>query len=140
MIRKRIIAFLIDCIIIVSPCIFFSVIYVFFNDFISKLKFKNVIYVLYLISMFFCYIGLLGKDVISKRSVGKRIVNIKILSLDGTKPNYFQLIIRNIFMLIWPIEALMLLLDQPRLGDRIAKTKIENTRGRFCCVDKLNGI
>ena len=125
MIRKRIIAFLIDCIIIVSPCIFFSIIYVFFGNFISKLKFKNVIYVLYLISMFFCYIGLLGKDVISKRSVGKRIVNIKILSLDGTKPNYFQLIIRNIFMLIWPIEALMLLLDQPRLGDRIAKTKIE---------------
>ena len=68
---------------------------------------------------------LLCKDVIGKRSIGKKVNKIKILSNDGKEPTYKQLLIRNIFMFFAPVEIIIVLFfDKDRIGDRLAKTKI----------------
>ncbi len=122
MLIKRIGAFYIDCFIIVAPCMLLSIPLFFFGE--SDNALSKIYYVLYLLSIAFCYVGLIGKDIIGKRSVGKRIFKLKVVSKNESSPTYFQLIIRNFFMLIWPIEALLLALDKERLGDKVSNTKV----------------
>lgn len=124
MLQKRILAYLIDCALIVMPLMVFSFIIIFFGEFIDQSVLKRPFYIFYLLSILFCYLGLLGKDLIGKRSIGKRIMKLTIISEDGSQPKYLQLIIRNLFMLVWPIEALMLFGNKNRIGDKLAKTKV----------------
>ena len=63
------------------------------------------------------------KDIIG---IGKRIYKIKVIStLTNNNPNMWQIVLRNIKIFIWPIEAYLVLMKQKlRLGDRLAKTDI----------------
>lgn len=115
---KRILAFLIDHIIICFSFVLLGMVEMFVQtDF--ELFWK--IYYIILLAFMFIYFF---KDVISGQSIGKRILKIKVVDLDGNTPKLFNLIIRNITILIWPIEAILVLLDKPRLGDILAKTKV----------------
>jgi len=115
---KRILAFLIDHIIICFAFVMLGMVQVFVKtDF--ELFWK--LYYIFLLAFMFSYFF---KDVINGQSIGKRIMKIKVVDLNGNKPSLFNLIIRNITILIWPVEALLVLLDKERLGDRLAKTKI----------------
>ena len=114
---KRILAFLIDyfaSMMILALVGFFS-----FFDFTNR--FLGQIYGIVLI---FCVFIIYFKDVFAGQSIGKRIMKLKVVCLDNKRPNIIVLIIRNITLLIWPIEALLVLLDKPRIGDIIAKTKV----------------
>ena len=127
MLQKRIAAYIIDSVIIVAPIFVFSLLYSIFYEQIfysfAESK-KQFFYILYLISLIFCLVGPLFKDVFGKRSVGKKVAKLKIVSENDSTPGIIQLIARNITFYIWPIEALLLLLDKKRLGDVIAKTKV----------------
>lgn len=66
----------------------------------------------------------MSKDIINGQSIGKRIAKIKIIDNSGENVAWWQLILRNITIFIWPLEALLLLLDKERIGDKAAKTKV----------------
>jgi uncharacterized RDD family membrane protein YckC len=62
------------------------------------------------------------KDIIG---IGKRIYKIKVISTLPNDLNMWQIVLRNITVFIWPIEAYLVLMRQKlRLGDRLAKTDI----------------
>jgi len=62
------------------------------------------------------------KDIIG---IGKRIYKIKVISTSANDLNMWQIVLRNITIFIWPIEAyLVLMKNKLRLGDRLAKTDI----------------
>ena len=115
---KRILAFLIDHIIICFAFVMLGMVQVFVKTDFEL--FWNLYYIFLLAFMFIYFF----KDVINGQSIGKRIMKIKVVDLNGNKPSLFNLIIRNITIIIWPVEALLVLLDKERLGDRLAKTKI----------------
>ena len=81
------------------------------------------------------YLILLGvvfyflKDSIDGRSIGKFIVGVQIVDSRTEQPaGPFQCFLRNLFCLIWPIEAIALLIDpEKRIGDKVAKTKVINS-------------
>ena len=115
---KRILAFLIDHLIICFTFVLLGMVEMFVKtDF--ELFWK--IYYIFLLAFMFIYFF---KDVINGQSIGKRIMKIKVVDLNCNKPSLFNLIIRNITILIWPVEAIFVLLDKERLGDRLAKTKV----------------
>ena len=65
------------------------------------------------------------KDVFGGQSIGKRIFKIIVVSDDGTPATLKQLILRNIFLLVWPVEAYIMKDNvKPRIGDSLAKTKV----------------
>ncbi len=66
----------------------------------------------------------MSKDIINGQSIGKRIAKIKIIDNSGENVAWWQLILRNITIFIWPLEALLLLLDKERIGDKVARTKV----------------
>lgn len=63
---------------------------------------------------------------ISGKSVGKHATNIKIVCSNDnmSSPNVFKKILRNITIIILPVEVFMIMFGKTRIGDRIAKTKI----------------
>ena len=56
-------------------------------------------------------------------------MKIKVVDSGGNSPNIFQLFIRNITFYIWPIEALLVLFDKKKIGDRIARTNVVEDHG-----------
>lgn len=64
------------------------------------------------------------KDIYRGRSIGKRFVGIAIRDIENSNniPGIIRLIIRNLTVLIWPFELIIMLLTNRRIGDRIAKT------------------
>ena len=60
-----------------------------------------------------------------KRSFGKRFFKLKIVKKDGTKLTALDLIKRNLtFILLPPIEVLLILITGEKLGDTFAKTTV----------------
>lgn len=73
------------------------------------------------------YVSFLLKDVLFRNaSIGKKTFNVSIVSqFNGEKPNIWRIILRNITLVIWPVEVYLVLYKQKtRLGDRLAKTKV----------------
>ncbi len=70
----------------------------------------------------------LFKDSFLKRSIGKRIFGLKIYNSQGNTPKYWQVILRNITLLIWFIELIVWLSrkDKRRLGDLLAITYVSS--------------
>lgn len=65
------------------------------------------------------------KDLIFKNaSIGKKALNLKVVTNNNEVPKKSQLIIRNITLLIWPIDFLVLLITKRRIGEIITKTKV----------------
>ncbi len=121
MLRKRILAHMIDCVIIMLPMVCFIFMLVLY----PALAGSKLFYVFLRISMILAVIGVVLKDCIGKKSIGKRILGLKVININGTNPRYYQLILRNVLAVFWFIEAFILVfLDRPRLGDQLANTKV----------------
>lgn len=68
---------------------------------------------------FFC------KDFIGGRSIGKRVKKLQLVRLDGGQVSYLRMFVRNLFIVIWPIEVILYLANSgQRLGDIICKTTV----------------
>jgi len=71
------------------------------------------------------YIYFLCKDLIGGRSPGKRLQKLQLVRLDGTSVSYTRMIVRNLFLIIWPVELIMYLANKgQRLGDLVCKTTV----------------
>ena len=69
---------------------------------------------------------LLFKDFMFKNtSIGKRIFKLKVAKTDGTNLMIVDVIKRNIpIIILLPVEALLLIINNRRIGDMWAKTSI----------------
>ena len=122
MLRKRFLAYSIDIFIVFIPMFIYTTLLSINPRFFNYEVFNFFSYVPFGLIMF--------KDIIGNQSIGKRIFKLKVVTLQGQKPNVFQFFVRNILALIWPLEAFMLvILDKPRIGDLIARTKVVADNG-----------
>ena len=65
------------------------------------------------------------KDV-SGRSVGKKLLKLNLLDVDSERaPSLIKRILRNISMVIWPVEVFFLLSKRRRIGDVLFHTRVE---------------
>ena len=68
---------------------------------------------------------ILNKDFYNSRSIGKRISGYIVVNKKGLPASKTQCLVRNITILLWPIEGALLLINPSRrLGDFIAGTKV----------------
>lgn len=75
---------------------------------------------------------ILNKDCVNGMSAGKRTFGYRIIDYKSKEEaTDFQCMIRNITMYIWPLEAIMVLINpNRRIGDFIAKTEVIKTDKR----------
>lgn len=77
-----------------------------------------------LICTIICFIYILLKD-ITGQSIGKRCLKLRIQNSDGTKiPSKGKMVLRNLPIILWPVEMILLLSSGKRLGDRMTNTKV----------------
>ena len=81
-------------------------------------------YIVFGVGLLIITVAFIGKDAINGQSIGKRITKIKVVDEKGCIANIFKCIIRNITIYIWPVEALLVLFDKKKLGDRLAGTSV----------------
>ena len=122
--RKRLLAVGIDIAILVLVFMIANIIPIYDDYIMTARDFGRSYYIVYGIILLIIEIGFLCKDVIGGQSIGKKIVHIKVVNEDESKANLLQLIIRNITILIWPIEVIIFLLGKRKIGDVISKTMI----------------
>ena len=69
---------------------------------------------------------LLSKDfAFQDASVGKRILRLKIIKTTGTELGRVDIAKRNVSILfLWPVEVLLLIVDNRRIGDIWVKTAV----------------
>ena len=68
---------------------------------------------------------LIIRDIIGRKSIGKRMMKINILNQkDGNESNFLKRIVRNITWLLGPVEIIVFLIKKERIGDIIAGTKV----------------
>ena len=106
---RRIFAFIFDGIYFIPGAIFFAL----FN----KLPF---------VSLIFMFLIFILRDVFSKRSFGKRVMELNIIDKNTGKPaSAKQKIIRNLFAIICYIDYFVLIIKGESLGDKAANTIIK---------------
>lgn len=119
MIKKRILAFLIDyyCITFISM-ILINIIFIFFN------REPDDGLVIRVFSLF-VVCGLLLKDGFGQ-SLGKRLGKFRIVTADGQKPPIYKLILRNITTFIWPIELIAIAISESntRFSDKLLGLRV----------------
>lgn len=124
---KRLIASFIDFYIVcfIIEAIFY--LYVFLSD----VKYPS--YNMFLIAFIAAFILLLLRDNIFRNaSIGKKILKIKIVKTNDTKLRFIDKIKRNLLILLLPLETLLIITDNKRLGDLWAKTIIVENDYKNC--------
>lgn len=122
--KRRIAAFLIDH--FVMTFIMISVVFLVMGpNFIDEnnLNLLTTTMVVIMLPGFLLYFA---KDSVKGISLGKWIMGIMVRDANNQNlvPSFGRLLIRNLFIIIWPIEFIVLASSQEkkRLGDKIAKT------------------
>lgn len=84
-----------------------------------------LVYVVYLIQIGYT---LFRDALFGGQSIGKKVMKYKAVKEDGSslEGDYMASLTRNITLLIPLVDAILVLIDKPRLGDNIAKTKVVN--------------
>ncbi len=119
---KRIFAFIIDFISVgVIQAIGFMCITLMYQ------KSGNLVDLLLIYSGFSSLL-LIFKDVVKGQSIGKRIMKIAVRKMENTSeiPGISTLLLRNLFLVIWPIELKTFFSSKNnlRLGDKLLKTTV----------------
>ena len=137
---KRIGAFLIDHTLFTLICMLIFIPKLvddpseFANNFITQLN----------LMLAFAFLLYTIKDIINGQSIGKRILKISVRKYNAydEKPSILSLLARNMFIYIWPIEAVILLKhkDNRRLGDIICKTQVINVPFETTTTTKKSNI
>lgn len=122
--KRRIAAFLIDhftMTFLIVALVFLSL----GTDFMDENNFNNLATKMLPI-MIFGFLLYFAKDSIKGISVGKWIMGIMVRDENNSNeiPSFGRLFIRNLFIIIWPIEFIVLATNEKkkRLGDKTAKT------------------
>lgn len=123
---RRIIAFFIDyyILLMISFVVAFFI-GIFGTIFKGNFMMNSLNFLINGITIPIAILGLFFKDLIFKNySVGKKIMHLRIKTVDDNKPSVTQLVARNLFYIIWPLEILTLIITGKRLGDIIFKTQV----------------
>lgn len=122
--KRRIVAFVIDHFVITFLII--TILFLFSGEGLINGDNPEQITLMLLFALISGFILYFGKDSYKGMSLGKWIMRIMVRDVNNPEqiPNFGRLFLRNIFIVIWPIEFIVLTLsDQKRrLGDRAAKT------------------
>jgi len=118
---KRIGAYLIDSVVCTVLIILGGIVAV-------ALNMPSLITVAYVLGFAYIFIK---EQFFAGQSLGHKVMGYKVVREDGSsiKGDFLASFLRNITLMIpIPVDAILVLMDKPRLGDNIAKTKVVNVK------------
>ncbi|SDH55314.1 RDD family protein [Winogradskyella thalassocola] len=95
------------------------------SDFLNEPDFTTITATM-LVVLLPGFVVYFGKDAIKGISIGKWIMGIMVRDEANSEnvPSFGKLLFRNLFLIIWPVEFIVLAVsnEKKRLGDKVAKT------------------
>jgi uncharacterized RDD family membrane protein YckC len=67
-------------------------------------------------------LGMLLRDGFRGRSIGKQVLGLRLVTPRGEGCGFGRSVVRNAFLIFFPIEVFFVLRGRPRIGDRVART------------------
>jgi len=133
---KRIYAWLIDFLI---ACIIqaFLVVILFIRPILNNVESINVLNLMLILLIITCCSTsyLIIRDIIGKKSFGKRIMKLKIIDKkNGKEARFNKRFLRNITWILGPFDIILFLVNKERLGDKIAETDVIEFNTEFKLV------
>jgi uncharacterized RDD family membrane protein YckC len=130
----RIVAFIIDMVILIAYIIIISLL----TGFTSNSFSDSVAWVFILLFLPAAFYSLLSETFLNGQSVGKKVMGIKVISLNGNQPTFSQYLLRWLFRLvdIWLFGSVVAFIvvvateKHQRIGDLIAGTTLVKTKPR----------
>lgn len=84
---------------------------------------SNVLFMSFVLA--FIYSTILCKDFVNAKSMGKYKYNLQIVNINNSKASVIKLIVRNLFIIIWPVELLFCIVNpERRIADFVLNTKL----------------
>ncbi|MBQ8541314.1 MAG: RDD family protein [Clostridia bacterium] len=124
--EKRIVAFIIDFFIVTTIYAIIALIVVLFEQLLTPVQTLNVRFII-LPLIFFGEIYLALRDFIcAGNSIGKRFVQIHLVTKTGLKPSWMCILLYDITIIIWPIEAFLLLCKGKTIGEYLSRLSVVN--------------
>jgi uncharacterized RDD family membrane protein YckC len=125
MIIKRYIAGLIDWMITAAIQVILTFIFIGYFLQSAKLPINSVIVIVLKITLL-SLIYMIIRDNLGKKSIGKRLMKLSIYDFrSNNTASAKQRLLRNVTWLLGLIEVIILLVSGSRLGDKLAKTKVD---------------
>ncbi|TKG91573.1 hypothetical protein EYV94_21345 [Puteibacter caeruleilacunae] len=114
------------CLSIMMPVVLIMMIIFFVSGFVEDMDNFSTYLSIMMIPWMFILLIILNKDIAFGMSAGKRTFGFKIIDFKTKQEaSQMQCMLRNVTMLIWPIEALMTAFNSKRrIGDLIAGTEV----------------
>ena len=69
-------------------------------------------------------VGMLVRDGYKGRSLGKQMLGLRVVTPAGDGCGWWRSVIRNLALILFPLEVFFVLRGRPRVGDRIARTAV----------------
>ncbi|WP_410879304.1 RDD family protein [Myroides sp. DW712] len=124
--KRRIAAFLIDHFVITFLIV--TILFLFFGESLINGNNTEQIIPILLSALVPGIIFYFAKDSYQGMSIGKWIMGIRVRDEENFNevPSFSRLFLRNLFLIIWPIEFIILAINiqKKRLGDKVAKTVV----------------
>jgi len=124
--KRRIAAFLIDHFVITFLIV--TILFLFFGEDLINGNNRRQIIPILLSALIPGFILYFAKDSYQGISIGKWIMGIMVRDENclNKVPTFGRLFLRNLFLIIWPIEFIILAINEQkkRLGDKVAKTVV----------------
>ena len=119
---RRVLAFKLDVPVYAFP----TMILVMFTGIFEASESALIVYIDFILLMFFAPLTIVLRDLISKgRSFGKRVFELYIIDENtGERASRKQLIIRNLFLIIYFIDGCVLIVTGRSIGDRVTNTSV----------------
>jgi uncharacterized RDD family membrane protein YckC len=79
--------------------------------------------------VWFAAIGILGagmliRDGYKGRSLGKQMLGLRVITPSGDGCGWGRSVARNLLLVLFPVEVVLVLRGRARLGDRLARTTV----------------
>ena len=69
-------------------------------------------------------VGMLIRDGYKGRSLGKQMLGLRVVTPSGDGCGWGRSIVRNVMLVLFPVEVVLVLRGRARLGDRLARTTV----------------
>jgi len=69
-------------------------------------------------------LGMLLRDGYRGRSLGKQMLGLRVVTPNGDGCGWGRSVLRNIALVLFPIEVVLVLRGRARIGDRLARTSV----------------
>ena len=69
-------------------------------------------------------VGMLLRDGYRGRSLGKQMLGLRVVTPGGDRCGWWRSVLRNVALVLFPVEVVLVLRGRARIGDRLARTTV----------------